>query len=300
LPVVAAPSEGYGPWLGASIDADAGQAAAIAATLGGVDVLITDHYAIDRNWQQQLRPHARVILAIDDLSDRPLDADVLLDQNFGRTVADYAGHVPPGCKVLAGPQYALLRPEFAARRSEALARRSLFSGVKRLLVSLGGADPHGYTAQVLRLVADVAGGSPLAVTAITGDAVAAARLRRTALGFPATILTHADDMAALMTAADVAIGAVGGSAWERACLGLPTLALILADNQRPAAERLKAAGLITDAVPPQQLTANHIHRLLALDATDYAALATANRAVCDGEGAARVAAVVRQAHEVRA
>lgn len=294
-PLLPTSPEGYAPWLGAPTHTDAADAAAIAAAMGGVDILITDHYAIGWDWQRALRPYAKVILAVDDLADRAMEADVLLDQNFGRTPADYAARVPAACKILTGPSYALLRPEFAARRGQAQARRTLFSGVKRLLVSLGGADPHGHTAKVLRLVADVTGGAPLGVTAITGDEAVAKSLRQASLGLPATILARADNMADLMTAADVAIGGVGGSAWERACLGLPTLALILADNQRPAAAQLKAAGLVTDAVSLQDLTTNHIQRLLGLNVADYAALATANRAVCDGEGAVRVAAAVTQA-----
>src|SRR5690606_35002736 len=51
LPVEATASEGYAPWLGASAEADAVQTAAVAAERGGVDVLITDHYAIGRDWQ---------------------------------------------------------------------------------------------------------------------------------------------------------------------------------------------------------------------------------------------------------
>lgn len=294
LPVEATASEGYAPWLGASAEADAVQTAAVAAERGGVDVLITDHYAIGRDWQWALRPHARVILAIDDLADRAHDADVLLDQNFGRTPAHYAAWVPPACKVLTGPAYALLRPEFAARRAEAQTRRALFSSVKRLLVSLGGTDPKGYTAHVLRLVGEVTGGAPLGVTAIVPDKAAAAALRQQPLGFPATIMEQAPDIAALLTAADVAIGAVGGSAWERACLGLPTLALVLADNQRPAAAELKSAGLVVDAVTTEALTTDHIRRLIGLDAVAYAALARANMAICDGAGALRVADVLFQ------
>src|SRR5690606_4136061 len=155
-----------------------------------------------------------------------------------------------------------------------------FSSVKRLLVSLGGTDPKGYTAHVLRLVGEVTGGAPLGVTAIVPDKAAAAALRQQPLGFPATIMEQAPDIAALLTAADVAIGAVGGSAWERACLGLPTLALVLADNQRPAAAELKSAGLVVDAVTTEALTTDHIRRLIGLDAVAYAALARANMAIC--------------------
>ena len=39
-------------------------------------------------------------------------------------------------------------------------------------------------------------------------------------------------MAKLMAEADLAIGAGGTTTWERCCLGLPAVLLIVADNQR--------------------------------------------------------------------
>ena len=50
------------------------------------------------------------------------------------------------------------------------------------------------------------------------------------------------DMAGLMSRADLAIGAGGSSTWERACLGLPSLTLILADNQADLARRPEGRG----------------------------------------------------------
>jgi RimJ/RimL family protein N-acetyltransferase len=45
-----------------------------------------------------------------------------------------------------------------------------------------------------------------------------------------------DYMAELMATADLAIGAGGTATWERLCLGLPTLVVSLADNQKAIAE----------------------------------------------------------------
>ena len=51
-----------------------------------------------------------------------------------------------------------------------------------------------------------------------------------------------DRIAELMCEADIAIGASGGTSWERCCLGLPSLTIILAENQRVIAERLSESG----------------------------------------------------------
>ncbi|MFL9599001.1 UDP-2,4-diacetamido-2,4,6-trideoxy-beta-L-altropyranose hydrolase, partial [Aeromonas veronii] len=46
-----------------------------------------------------------------------------------------------------------------------------------------------------------------------------------------TLLRESHRMAVLMAEHDLAIGAAGGMTWERACLGLPTLAVPIVDNQ---------------------------------------------------------------------
>jgi len=42
-----------------------------------------------------------------------------------------------------------------------------------------------------------------------------------------------------MADSDLAIGAAGSTSWERCCLGLPTLLIVLAENQRDAARFLE-------------------------------------------------------------
>ena len=56
------------------------------------------------------------------------------------------------------------------------------------------------------------------------------------------VLVAVSNMAQLMSDIDLAIGAAGGTAWERCCLGLPTLMLVLAENQQAGAKALQSAG----------------------------------------------------------
>ena len=51
-------------------------------------------------------------------------------------------------------------------------------------------------------------------------------------------------LADLMSEADLAIGAGGATTWERCCLGLPSLVVSIAENQRPACAALAVAGVI--------------------------------------------------------
>ena len=101
-----------------------------------------------------------------------------------------------------------------------------------------------------------------------------------------------DDMAALMTDADIGVGAGGSSAWERCCLGLPALVLVLADNQRENTQALAAQGaaLVVDATA-RDVSAAILDGFLRLrdDAALRRGLSTASAGLCDGAGARRVA-----------
>jgi len=70
----------YLDWLGATQEEDAEQT--IKAISGNVDLLIVDNYALDGSWHKQLRPCVKKIMVIDDLSDKNIDCDVLLNQNL--------------------------------------------------------------------------------------------------------------------------------------------------------------------------------------------------------------------------
>jgi spore coat polysaccharide biosynthesis predicted glycosyltransferase SpsG len=66
-------------------------------------------------------------------------------------------------------------------------------------------------------------------------------VKRQALSMPwaTEVLVGVSDMARLMADSDLAVGAAGATSWERCCLGLPTIMLVLADNQRQVAQGLE-------------------------------------------------------------
>lgn len=275
-------------------DAQATQAALQRA--GGCDLLLVDHYGLGVAWETTLRPTARCLAAIDDLADRAHDVDLLLDQNLGRLPRDYARLLPPHTRRLIGPAHALLRPEFAAARPASLARRTTVTHWRHLLISLGGADPQQATVQVLRALAGCPLPAHATITVVLGalattrDAVAA--LLPT-LPCATRLLVDVADMARLLAEADVAIGAAGGSAWERCCLGLPGALLVLADNQRPGTQALVAAGaaLALGAVDDLHTTLPQALEQLA-EPGRLQAMSAAAAAITDGQGAERVAAAL--------
>ena len=185
------------------------------------------------------------LLIVDDLRRRHAQG-LVLDSSIGRTAADY-----PGREVLAGPDFALVRPAFAALRTATLARRAAGGAPRRVLVSLGLTDAGAITGRVVRALLPALGETRVDVVVGAAPRPAAASSKRWPGPRPASrVHVDAHDMAELIAAADIAVGAGGSSAWERCCLGLPSLTVIVADNQRENTTALAREGATVAIAPP--------------------------------------------------
>lgn len=285
-------------WLGADWATDAQQTREVLGN-AAADWLIADHYAIDERWERELRPVYDRLMVIDDLADRVHECDLLLDQNLGRQPADYANLIPEHSRILAGQQYALLRPEFAVQRPYSLARRAI-PDLKRLLVTLGGVDTGNATYQVLNALTQSPLPTDCHITAVIGSqSPSLDQVRALAARMPWTteVLVDVSDMAKLMAESDLAIGAAGTTAWERCCLGLPTLTIVLADNQRRGAEALAACGaafiLGLDSLAselPEKLA-------LLLSGNNLEQMQRVCLAVTDGNGTSQVVDELMNSHD---
>ena len=276
----------HAAWAGVPWQKDAAET---RAAIADADWLVVDHYAFDARWQAAARPDGARVMVLDDLADRPHACDLLLDQNLGRDGADYDAVLPDHAERLIGPRYALLRPEFAAARPAALARRG--GPLRHLVIAPGGVDAGNVTGLCLTALSAIRLPQGFRVTVALGPtAPHLAALRAMMLPFACTVLAGAD-MAALMTDADLCIGAAGGSAWERCALGLPTLQLVLADNQRTGAAGLAKAGAAVPLGAPDDGLPDRLRAALGTlsDPAQLAALSRAAARITDGRGAARVA-----------
>ncbi len=268
-------------WLVAPWRTDAALTAQTIARLQP-DWLIWDHYGLDARWVSAARagsPALRV-MAIDDLDDRTLGSDLVLDQT----------RINPGPRHyqalsgLNGPNYALLRPEFAAARPTALTRRG--GAVGRVLIAPGMGDAAGLAPLALAALADSA---DLSVDVVMG---------RTSASVPAVqnwIATHPDvrlildtsDMAGLLTQADLCIGAGGMSSWERCSLGLPAVVVEVADNQHASIAGLVQAGAAI-GLTLGQAQAGGLGPAIAQAIAQAPTMAARAAALCDGQGTGRV------------
>lgn len=230
----------HASWLGVPWKQDA---ADMITALGSSrpQWLIVDHYGLDFRWEQELRSYVGKIMVIDDLADRMHDCDLLLDQNLYLNMETrYDNLVQASCKKLLGPKYALLRPEFAQAFID-LRKRD--GKVNRFLVFFGGVDPTNETLKALEALANITS-LKFEVDVVVGAANPNRERIRAFCELHETFnyYYHIDNMAELIAAADLAIGAGGATTWERCYLGLPTICVAIADNQYETAKAVSSVG----------------------------------------------------------
>jgi UDP-2,4-diacetamido-2,4,6-trideoxy-beta-L-altropyranose hydrolase len=265
---------------------------------GGCDLLIVDSYELGAAYESACRGWARAICVVDDLANRTHDCDVLIDQTWGRTAAEYQALVPSSCHVLTGTAYALLRSDFARLRFLGCGRDRPLGRIGRILVAMGMGDRDGLTERALAGIAE--SGIAAEVRVFLGrhsPAVTRVRQRFRDEGRTSwSLYENAQDMAQHIAWADVALGAAGTSSWERCSLGLPSLTLTVQDdrydNQRDVAAALQRAGVALVLGKGTEVSSSQIAtalRALDEDSQRRDAMSRAGTRACDALGAPRVA-----------
>lgn len=204
------------------------------------DYLIIDHYELDARFEIKVSDFCKHILVIDDMADRSHICNLLLDQGPLRTKDDYWPWINSECQLLLGTDYVLIKPEFRQLL------KSHINSWRNGLISFGGSDPTNITLDILQALDSHLRMRDIKWTVIAGtvnpnwqslkDFAAHSRMN-------ITLIKHSDQIAALMASHDFAIGAAGCMAWERSCIGLPTLTIPIEDNQKFGIEAIKHFGL---------------------------------------------------------
>lgn len=281
----------YAAWAGVSSAQDAQETAGLLAG-HAPDWLVVDHYAFSAPWEEEMRPHVAKVLAIDDLG-RTHAADAVLDQNYATDPeARYRGRVPAGCRLMLGPEHALLDDAYAALRGE----RNRSGPVRRIAVFFGGVDADDLAGRTLRALDDP-GFKRLTLDVILGPSSVHASTIAAYVPTHLAVNVHRalPNLAGVLSEADMALGAGGGNTWERCCLGIPSIVVSAADNQVAASRALGEAGITqylgrSEDVDDAALR-RAVHSLMH-DPERRAAMSEQSRLLVDGRGAARTAEVM--------
>jgi UDP-2,4-diacetamido-2,4,6-trideoxy-beta-L-altropyranose hydrolase len=238
--------------------------------------IVVDGYHFTADYQRTIKETGLYLFFIDDYghANRYL-ADIVLNQNA------YA-------QLLLGTRYTLFRREFTQWKKW---EKEIPSTARKLLVTLGGTDPDNVTLEVVQALQQIEG-QDIEVVIVVGASYPYYAELQSAIGgspFSTRLLSNVTDMPGLMAWADIGIAGGGATAWELAFMGLPSLILVLSDNQRAVAEWLDAnqvaicldgygrsAEKIVQAV--QQLSGPEIREQMS----------RRGRGIVDGEGCQRI------------
>ncbi len=257
--------------------------------------VVLDGYQFDGDFQRALKAAGCRVMALDDFGHcQHYWADIVLNQDVNATAQMYASR-DEETRLLLGTEYVLLRREFCGLPRPDANTPPL---ARRLLVTLGGADPWNYTTRIVRALGDpradrleavvvVGPGNPYRADVEAAAAPHADRIR---------VLCSPPNMPELMQACDLAISAGGSTMWELAYFRVPSMVLVLAENQLSTAQVLKRTGacrVLEDALELSGAAlADEIHQLAA-DWSARAAYAEKFGGLIDGRGSHRVCEILR-------
>ena len=218
---------------------------------------------------------------------------------MGRIASDYRALIPEHAYLLLGPKYALLRPEFAQLRANSLARREI-PKLRHILITMGGVDANNVTGQVLSALQGCDIITLNQITVVLGfkapwrDQVLTQSKK---MFVPTQVLSGVNNMAELMTACDLAIGAGGTTTWERCALGVPSILVVLAKNQRNIADFMfqTSAAFVIDIDQPVKGVFNKALQNIS-NSRNLRNFSQACAQICDGTGIERVVSKLEYVH----
>jgi UDP-2,4-diacetamido-2,4,6-trideoxy-beta-L-altropyranose hydrolase len=186
-------------------------------------VLVTDGYKFEREFFEILENQATHFAVIDDnIETKALAPSVVINQN-PHAVAEMYAHLLGEPQLLLGLQYALLRREVRE------AAKQLINPVAgKVFVAMGGSDFLKLTSPIVDGLKDLDIEICVAIGPTNGQRQ---QIEETVKSIPRARVIAQVDYITELASSSLAILAAGSSLWEAAALSVPSIGLIVADNQ---------------------------------------------------------------------
>lgn len=187
------------------------------------DLAIVDDYSINENGINKFYNIAKKIVYIDDLAKfSEYNMDILVNSSIEALSIDYKGCA----KKLLGPKYAILRDEFRNKKYKVPK-----PNVEKVMITLGGGDENNITKDILDSLLD--NYNDIEYNIILGNSYKYKDFMiENYKDEKVKFHINTNDMAKAMLDSDLAISAGGNTLYELSACGTPTIAIIIADNQR--------------------------------------------------------------------
>lgn len=247
------------------------------------DMLITDSYSVNDKYFEETKKTFNKTVYIDDINEHYFNVDFLINQNCDAEDLNY--RVNSHTKLLLGVEYILLRDEF-----KSLPNKNVKNKVYDIMITVGGADPCQLTETILNYVSKMEYNFHVVIGPSFVDTSFIESFKTQNIKF-----YNNANMCEIMKNCDMAISACGSTLYELSACGIPTLGMIIADNQQGIANKLNSMGIIKilgwhNKIGKEDLM-NNIDKL----SNDYIlrkSLSEKASKIVDGKGAERIAKIL--------
>ncbi len=263
---------------------------------GGWDLAVVDSYLISDHEYNIVRKASKKTAVITDGKDSGFDCDALIDHNLYSKPDLYPARAVSRTKLLLGPAYAMIREEIRQAREKEF---EVSESVCRILLTLGGGDQHDNLLRLLRFLAQTARGVEVSILTPKGVSLDIHSGISAGTAVPSNqyrVVHDQPDVGSLMRQCDLAVTGAGVTSLELACLGVPAIHVVLADNQAPGAQAAQDKGVALNFGAPDRWNpesfASLFRSLQSQEARE--GMSSKGRALVDGQGTDRLAKVLEE------
>lgn len=234
--------EGYESWLGVPLELEISEMKEIVSQ-SQPHIIVVDHYALDQTWELSMKEFCHVLVAVDDLANRPHNSDVLIDHNhFGEKASDrYRKLVAADTLMLLGTSFSLLDPAYGlpAKKTDMI----IGEHNCKVLVFFGGSYEGPLFFQTLEALSASKYSELFEVTIVSRSFTTPRNFDASAL-HSLTVLGPQRSLHSLLASTDFVIGSGGVNTWERLAMNKFALVISIAQNQESLTEELDELGYL--------------------------------------------------------
>lgn len=196
------------------------------------DLLITDSYDVNEEYFDSLKKYFYKTIYIDDVNICRMNVDAVINPNVTAQMYKYNTEPNEDAKLLLGTQYTILRNEFVK-----FGEKVVNKNVKNVMLTVGGMDDKYLTLRIIKLLSDF----KLNLHVIIGNAfddLLKSKIKAIKPNNLKIISYENATISKVMEKCDLAISSCGSTLYELIAMKVPTIGLIVADNQKEVAKVL--------------------------------------------------------------
>jgi len=224
LPITKKITENEATWLGSTWKEDADQCKNI---LVNCDVLIVDHYAIPIEWEKEMRNYTGKLMVIDDYSNRQHDCDIYFNQQIGE---NNGLQIPNNCRTILG--------EIIFNRQFEYIKPKEITECKRINIFMGAADHLNLTSQLFPLIPKF---PEITFDIIVGGCNRHYEEIKEKYKDSQNVNLHynLEFIGNILNEADLCIGGLSGTTYERFLLRKPSIHIVFSENQKTMISKIE-------------------------------------------------------------